>query len=61
VCDSPTYFYNYIGELLEGLGSTPETLRCEIEDLVRIVDAKGLGYAINTEEELEIIKQVIHG
>mmetsp|Transcript_3974 Transcript_3974/g.11229 ORF Transcript_3974/g.11229 Transcript_3974/m.11229 type:complete len:423 (+) Transcript_3974:149-1417(+) len=58
VCDSPNYFYDYIDGLLEGLGADPEALMCKSEHLMRMVNAKGLGYAISSEEELEVMKQV---
>jgi len=61
VCDSPNYFYDYIDGLLEGLGADPEALMCKSEHLMRMVNAKGLGYAISSEEELEVMKQASAG
>lgn len=58
VCDSPKYFYDYIDELLAGLEATPSKVGASAENLVRMVNAKGAGYAISTEEELEVMQQV---
>mmetsp|Transcript_38187 Transcript_38187/g.97635 ORF Transcript_38187/g.97635 Transcript_38187/m.97635 type:complete len:429 (-) Transcript_38187:175-1461(-) len=58
VCDSPKYFYEYIDGLLSGLGATPEAVGASAAELVRMVNARGAGYAISTEEELQVMKQV---
>lgn len=52
VCDDPEYFYTFIQGLLDGLG-------CEVSsrDIVRMINAKGTGYAISTSEELELVRK----
>ncbi|PKU72589.1 putative D-cysteine desulfhydrase 1, mitochondrial isoform X2 [Dendrobium catenatum] len=51
VCDDPDYFYNYCQGLLDGLQAG-----VDMHDIVNIQDAKGLGYAISTAEELQFVK-----
>jgi len=58
VCDSPRYFYDYIDGLLGGLGASPDHVGAAAADLVRVVDAKGRGYAISADEELETVREV---
>ncbi|GMH14108.1 hypothetical protein Nepgr_015949 [Nepenthes gracilis] len=53
VCDDPDYFYDYAQGLLDGLKADV----CS-RNLVNILCAKGLGYAINTSEELKFVKEV---
>ncbi|KAJ0981215.1 hypothetical protein J5N97_009470 [Dioscorea zingiberensis] len=53
VCDSPEYFYNYTQGLINGLQAGVDS-----HDIVNIQDAKGLGYALNTNEELKFVKQI---
>ncbi|KAL3143275.1 hypothetical protein ABBQ38_002120 [Trebouxia sp. C0009 RCD-2024] len=58
VCDDPDYFYNYLGGLLEGMGATQETIGIDTRDMVRVVQAKGAGYAISRQQELETMQHV---
>lgn len=53
VCDDPDYFYDYTQGLLDGLSANINS-----RDVVRIVDAKGLGYAMSTTEELKVVKNI---
>ncbi|KAG9139903.1 hypothetical protein Leryth_015265 [Lithospermum erythrorhizon] len=53
VCDDPRYFYDYAQDLLDGIQANVNS-----RDIVNIVNAKGLGYAMNTSEELQFVKQV---
>ncbi|KAG8072590.1 hypothetical protein GUJ93_ZPchr0006g46104 [Zizania palustris] len=53
VCDDPEYFYDYVQGLIDGLHSGLDS-----HDLVSIENAKGLGYAMNTAEELKFVKDV---
>ncbi|KAJ3695954.1 hypothetical protein LUZ60_001331 [Juncus effusus] len=53
VCDDPVYFYNYTQGLIDGLNSGLNS-----HDIVEIINAKGVGYAINTEQELEFVKDI---
>ncbi|KAK3120509.1 hypothetical protein QOZ80_9AG0689030 [Eleusine coracana subsp. coracana] len=53
VCDDPEYFYDYVQGLIDGLQSGLDS-----HDIVRIENAKGLGYALNTAEELKFVKDI---
>ncbi|XP_042503315.1 bifunctional D-cysteine desulfhydrase/1-aminocyclopropane-1-carboxylate deaminase, mitochondrial-like [Macadamia integrifolia] len=53
VCDDPDYFYDFVQGLLDGLQAGVSA-----RDIVSIQDAKGLGYAMNTAEELKFVKEV---
>ncbi|XAR53147.1 D-cysteine desulfhydrase [Bertholletia excelsa] len=53
VCDDPDYFYQFVQGLLDGL----EGGVCS-HDIADIQNAKGLGYAMNTSEELNFVKQI---
>ncbi|KAJ4973926.1 hypothetical protein NE237_007100 [Protea cynaroides] len=53
VCDDPDYFYDFVQGLLDGLKASVSA-----RDIVSIQNAKGLGYAMNTIEELEFVKEV---
>ncbi|KAJ6387421.1 hypothetical protein OIU78_017191 [Salix suchowensis] len=53
VCDDPDYFYNFVQDLIDGLKAGVDS-----HDIVNIQNAKGLGYAINTSEELKFVKQI---
>ncbi|KAA8542909.1 hypothetical protein F0562_024056 [Nyssa sinensis] len=53
VCDDPDYFYDYVQGLLDGLQAGVNS-----RDIVNIQNAKGLGYAMNTAEELKFVKEV---
>ncbi|XP_072953384.1 D-cysteine desulfhydrase 1, mitochondrial [Typha angustifolia] len=53
VCDDPDYFYNYAQGLIDGLQAGVSS-----HDIVNIRNAKGLGYAMNTTEELKFVKDI---
>ncbi|KAG4118217.1 hypothetical protein ERO13_D11G001200v2 [Gossypium hirsutum] len=53
VCDDPDYFYDFVQDLIDGLQAGVNA-----RDIVSIINAKGLGYAINTSEELKFVKEV---
>ncbi|CAJ2675869.1 unnamed protein product [Trifolium pratense] len=53
VCDDPDYFHNFVQGLLDGLKAGVNS-----GDIVHIQNAKGLGYAMNTSEELNFVKEV---
>lgn len=53
VCDSPDYFHDYITKLTRQVFKGPDS-----RDLMTIHDAKGLGYAKSTTEELQFISRV---
>ncbi|KAH1079902.1 hypothetical protein GLYMA_05G248600v4 [Glycine max] len=53
VCDDPDYFHNFAQGLLDGLKAGVSS-----RDIVHIQNAKGLGYAMNTSEELNFVKEV---
>eukprot|EP00249_Psilotum_nudum_P015835 c25543_g1_i1 orf=406-1788(-) len=53
VCDDPDYFYDYTQGLLDGLSAGIRS-----RDIVTVVDAKGLGYAMSTVEELKYLKEI---
>uniref|UniRef100_A0A5B7BUI6 D-cysteine desulfhydrase n=1 Tax=Davidia involucrata TaxID=16924 RepID=A0A5B7BUI6_DAVIN len=53
VCDDPDYFYDYVQGLLDELQAGVNS-----RDIVNIQNAKGLGYAMNTIEELKFVKEV---
>ncbi|KAL0356394.1 UNVERIFIED_CONTAM: Bifunctional D-cysteine desulfhydrase/1-aminocyclopropane-1-carboxylate deaminase, mitochondrial [Sesamum radiatum] len=53
VCDDPEYFYEFTQGLLDGILAGVDS-----RDIVDIQNAKGLGYAINTAEELAFVKQI---
>lgn len=51
VCDSAKYFYNHLDEMLTAVGLNQET---SAKEIMNIVEAKGRGYAVNTDEELKL-------
>lgn len=53
VCDDPEYFYDYVQGLIDGLNSGFDS-----HDIVSMENAKGLGYAMNTAEELKFVKDI---
>ncbi|XP_065850335.1 bifunctional D-cysteine desulfhydrase/1-aminocyclopropane-1-carboxylate deaminase, mitochondrial [Euphorbia lathyris] len=53
VCDDPDYFHSFVEGLTDGL-----TARVNSYDIVNIQNAKGLGYAMNTSDELQFVKEV---
>ncbi len=58
MCDTPEYFYSYIDGLLAGMGAGPEVLGAgrDARGLLRVVQTRGSGYAISTEEELRTVQ-----
>jgi D-cysteine desulfhydrase family pyridoxal phosphate-dependent enzyme len=57
VCDSPEYFYDHIDQMANELG-IDATLHGTARDWIRLYDGQGLGYAKNTDAELEYIAEV---
>ncbi|KAJ9546059.1 hypothetical protein OSB04_025766 [Centaurea solstitialis] len=53
VCDDPDYFYDYVQGLLDGLEAGINS-----RDIVKMENAKGLGYAMSTADELKFVKEV---
>ncbi|QHO23930.1 hypothetical protein HN51_047577 [Arachis hypogaea] len=53
VCDDPDYFHNFVQGLLDGLNAGVNS-----RDIVDIQNAKGLGYALNTSEELNFVREI---
>ncbi|GMP40606.1 hypothetical protein CsSME_00010983 [Camellia sinensis var. sinensis] len=53
VCDDPDYFYEYVQDLLDGLQGGVNS-----RDIIDIQNAKGLGYAMNTTEELKFVEEI---
>ncbi|QHO53297.1 Putative D-cysteine desulfhydrase 1 [Arachis hypogaea] len=53
VCDDPDYFHNFVQGLLDGLNAGVNS-----RDIVDILNAKGLGYALNTSEELNFVREI---
>lgn len=53
VCDDPDYFYDYTQGLLDGLNASLNS-----RDLISIINAKGLGYAMSTTEELKFVTEI---
>ncbi|XP_049396945.1 bifunctional D-cysteine desulfhydrase/1-aminocyclopropane-1-carboxylate deaminase, mitochondrial isoform X5 [Solanum stenotomum] len=53
VCDHPDYFYEHIQGLHDGINAGVSS-----RDIVNIENARGLGYAMNTIDELTFVKQV---
>ncbi|XP_057804152.1 bifunctional D-cysteine desulfhydrase/1-aminocyclopropane-1-carboxylate deaminase, mitochondrial isoform X2 [Salvia miltiorrhiza] len=53
VCDDPDYFYDYVQGLIDGLQAGVSS-----RDIVNIQNAKGLGYAMNTAEELNFVQEI---
>ncbi|KAB1670736.1 hypothetical protein ES319_D06G255700v1 [Gossypium barbadense] len=53
VCYDPDYFYDFVQDLIDGLQAGVNA-----RDIVSIINAKGLDYAINTSEELKFVKEV---
>jgi len=59
VCDNEQYFLNYIDGLFEEMELEPKVLGNDgCKDMVRLVQAKGKGYALSSKEELETIVEV---
>ncbi|XP_057461849.1 putative D-cysteine desulfhydrase 1, mitochondrial [Actinidia eriantha] len=53
VCDDPDYFHDYVQGLVDGLQGGVSS-----RDIVDIQNAKGIGYAMNTTEELKFVKEI---
>ena len=58
VCDDERYFKQYIDGLLGELGATPDRIGASAEDLCRFVQAKGQGYALSQQDELQTVVDV---
>lgn len=54
VCDTPQYFERFINTLMTELGITNP----DVAGMVRLVQARGAGYAISTESELQLLGEV---
>jgi 1-aminocyclopropane-1-carboxylate deaminase/D-cysteine desulfhydrase-like pyridoxal-dependent ACC family enzyme len=61
VCDSPEYFYEFVGSILSDMNAPVEDvigrvlmpgIKERVGGVLRCVQAKGTGYAMATEEEL---------
>lgn len=52
MCDDPDYFYGFVDGLYAGLGWRGAPAR----DTLTAVQARGLGYAISTDDELAIVQ-----
>ena len=52
VCDDPDYFYDYVDGLYAGMGWAGPGAR----QTLAAVQARGLGYAISSEEELATVQ-----
>jgi len=57
-CDSPSVFYEHINEMILKLGVLEDGKPVQAESLIRFVQAKGVGYSMNTPEETSLIHQV---
>jgi len=55
VCDDPAYFHSFIDGLVSGL-SGGEYLLPPSDKMLHVIQAKGVGYAISTKEELVTLK-----
>eukprot|EP00200_Dunaliella_tertiolecta_P017376 CAMPEP_0202408768 /NCGR_PEP_ID=MMETSP1128-20130828/15516_1 /ASSEMBLY_ACC=CAM_ASM_000463 /TAXON_ID=3047 /ORGANISM="Dunaliella tertiolecta, Strain CCMP1320" /LENGTH=347 /DNA_ID=CAMNT_0049013985 /DNA_START=377 /DNA_END=1417 /DNA_ORIENTATION=- len=62
VCDDPDYFYDYIDGLLMELGvwdgKSGTSNVPSARGLLRVVQARGTGYAMSTDAELQTMKEV---
>ncbi|KAI0561566.1 Pyridoxal-phosphate dependent enzyme [Gracilaria domingensis] len=58
VCDTPAYFYGHLNEMLDKLQLSQEV---DAEQILNIFEAKGLGYARSTDEEIEMGLQISRG
>lgn len=53
VCDNEDYFYKHVQSDLDYFG-----IKEKASDLIEFRMAKGLGYSLNTEEEINVVKDV---
>lgn len=61
VCDNPDYFYSHVAKIAEEMGlQLPPTTTTEsfIRQHMTAHNGKGLGYAVNTQEELDFITNI---
>jgi len=58
VCDTPRYFYDFCQGILDGMGAVQASVGRSSQELFEAAQAKGSGYAISTQEELEFVKEV---
>jgi len=52
-CDTPDLFHRHVNEMLDIFG-----IKTRSEECVTFIQSKGLGYALNTEREIDVILQV---
>lgn len=59
VCDDPGYFYDYVAEIADQMGFTLPSVNARefIRQHLVVHQAKGLGYAASTPEELDFVTQ----
>ncbi|KAL9683245.1 hypothetical protein QQ045_015064 [Rhodiola kirilowii] len=53
VCDDPDYFYDFTQVILDDIHACVSS-----RDIVSIINAKGIGYAMSTSDELTFIKDI---
>jgi D-cysteine desulfhydrase len=53
--ETPEYFHHHVNEMLKLLGLDTEV---KSEEIIQFVQSKGLGYSLNTEDELQVIREV---
>jgi 1-aminocyclopropane-1-carboxylate deaminase/D-cysteine desulfhydrase-like pyridoxal-dependent ACC family enzyme len=53
--ETPEYFHRHVNEMLKLVGLDNEV---KSEEILRFVQSKGLGYALNSAEELQVIREV---
>lgn len=55
VCDTPDIFYHDIDALFEGMGAMPVLVGGTARDMLTVIQAKGSGYAMSSQEELKAV------
>lgn len=55
VCDTPDMFYDDIDALFKGMGATPDLVGGTARDMLTVIQAKGAGYAMSSEDELKTV------
>lgn len=55
VCDTASYFYDHLDEMLASMGLDSDT---NARNILNIIEAKGLGYAVSTDEELNLCTSI---
>ena len=56
VCDDPAYFHSFVDELVSGLGDGGRSSLPPSNQMLRVIQSKGDGYAISTLDELQTLK-----